>query len=73
MNLLTSELDYILAVKNINPVLQELYANIPDKKRISYGRVHTIKVLESYIYTHLVAKNVPVFEIGLYAPLFEAL
>ena len=67
MNLLTNELEtkiqrkffacdpgnYALASKNIVLVLQELYANIPDKKRISYGRVHTIKVLAKYLYTHL--------------------
>ncbi len=84
MNLLTSELEakiqndilapalrgkYELAAKNIDPVLQELYANIPDKKRISYGRVHTIKVLAKYLYTHLAEENAPVFEIG--SQLFE--
>jgi 3-methyladenine DNA glycosylase AlkC len=49
--------------------LGELYANIPDKKRISYGRVHTIKVLAKYLYTHLDEENAPVFEIAsqLYA------
>ena len=84
MNLLTSELeakiqgeiltptikgDYVLAARNIDPVLQELYANIPEKKRISYGRVHTIKVLAEYLYTHLVEENAPIFEIAsqLYA------
>ena len=84
MNLLTSELetniqheiltpatrgDYDLAVKSIDPILQELYANIPEKKRISYGRVHTIKVLAKYLYAHLVEEKAPVFEIAsqLYA------
>lgn len=84
MNLLTSELetkiqceiltpaiqgDYVLAAKNIDPVLQELYANIPETKRISYGRVHTIKVLAEYLYTHLVEENAPIFEVAsqLYA------
>jgi 3-methyladenine DNA glycosylase AlkC len=84
MNLLTGELEnkiqkdiltlslrgkYELAAKNIDPVLGELYANIPDKKRISYGRVHTIKVLAKYLYTHLAEENAPVFEIG--SQLFE--
>jgi hypothetical protein len=84
MNLLTSELedkiqsdilaptirgDYPLAEKNIDPVLQELYANIPEKKRISYGRVHTIKVLAKYLYTYLVKESAPILEIAsqLYA------
>jgi 3-methyladenine DNA glycosylase AlkC len=79
MNLLTSELetkiqndilapaiqgDYALASKNIDPVLQELYANIPDNKRISYGRVHTLKVLSKYLYTHLKEADTLVFEIA---------
>ena len=64
MNLLTDELEakiqkdiltpflqekYWRAKDHIDPVLQELYANIPEKKRISYGRVHTIKVLVKYL------------------------
>lgn len=79
MNLLTSEMEtkiqndilapilqkkYWQAMERIDPVLQELYANIPDNKRISYGRVHTIKVLAKYLYTHLSEENAPVFEIG---------
>ena len=84
MNLLTGELetkiqheilrpairgDYALAAKNIDPVLQELYANIPEKKRISYGRVHTVKVLAKFLYTQLEEKNASVLEIAsqLYA------
>ena len=84
MNLLTSELEtkiqtnilvpalrgeYGLASKNIDAVLQELYANIPDNKRISYGRVHTLKVLSKYLYTHLEEADAFVFEIAsqLYA------
>lgn len=61
--------DYAFAAKNVDPVLQELYANIPEKKRISYGRVHTIKVLAKYLYTHLVEEGASTFEIGsqLYA------
>ena len=79
MNLLTSELetkiqtniltptlrgDYELATKNIASVLGELYDSIPDNKRISYGRVHTIKVLAKYLYTHLAESNAPVFEVA---------
>jgi 3-methyladenine DNA glycosylase AlkC len=84
MNLLTGELetkiqreilkpgiqgDYAFAAKSIDPILQELYANIPENKRISYGRVHTIKVLAKYLYTQLAEENAPVFEIG--SQLFE--
>lgn len=84
MNLLTLELEtkiqreilipaiqsnYKLASKNIGPVLQELYANIPEKKRISFGRVHTIKVLAKYLYNYLIEESASTFEIGsqLYA------
>lgn len=84
MNLLTDELeakiqgeilnpaiqgDYVLATNNIDPILGELYANIPDKKRISYGRVHTIKVLSKVLHTGLGEANAPVLKIAsqLYA------
>lgn len=84
MNLLTEELEtkiqkeilapalqgeYVLAAKNIASVLQDLYNNIPENKRISYGQVHTIKVLAKYLYTQLYAANAPGFEIAsqLYA------
>jgi len=36
---------YGLAAEAIPQVIDELYANIPDSIRISYGIVHTIKVL----------------------------
>jgi len=55
---------YAIAVQQIAVVLAELYANIPAGKRISYGRVHTVKVLADYLYTHLVAAGAPVFDIG---------
>ena len=52
------------AIANISLVLDELYANIPDNKRISYGRVHTIKILAQYLYTQLCEKNAPIFQIA---------
>jgi 3-methyladenine DNA glycosylase AlkC len=55
--------DYTFAAKNIDPVLGKLYANIPDNKRVSYGRVHTIKVLANYLYPYWVKENAPIFEI----------
>ena len=45
--------EYDLAIRSISRILGELYANIPNTKRISYGRIHTIKVLSEYLYTHL--------------------
>jgi 3-methyladenine DNA glycosylase AlkC len=44
--------------------LKELYANIPEKKRVSYGRVYTIKVLANYLYMHLTDTGDPVFKIA---------
>lgn len=55
---------YETAIPNIPLVLDELYANIPDNKRISYGRVHTIKVLAQYLYTQLWKKDAPIFQIA---------
>ncbi len=57
---------YDLAIGNIAPIINELYINIPDNKRISYGIVHVIRTLSGYLYTHLVEKNAPVFPIALH-------
>jgi 3-methyladenine DNA glycosylase AlkC len=56
--------EYDLAIRSISSILGELYANIPDTKRISYGRVHTIKVLSEYLYIHLVEIDAPVYQIA---------
>jgi 3-methyladenine DNA glycosylase AlkC len=56
--------DYDVVIKNIPILLDDLYANIPEKKRISYGRVHTIKVLSQYLYIHLLDKDVLVYQIA---------
>lgn len=53
--------EYKLAAKNISSVIDKLYYNIPDNKRISYGRVHTIKLLSDNLYTRLVQINAPVY------------
>jgi 3-methyladenine DNA glycosylase AlkC len=50
--------------EGIVTVLADLYANIPANKRISYGRVHTVKVLADYLHTHLAAAGAPVFDIA---------
>jgi len=62
--------EYAAATGQIAAVLVELYANIPADKRISYGRVHTVKVLADYLYTQLTAAGAPVFDIA--ANLYEA-
>jgi 3-methyladenine DNA glycosylase AlkC len=56
--------EYVLAMGNIVPIVDELYANIPDNKRISYGVVHVIRTLSEYLYTHLVERDAPVYQIA---------
>lgn len=62
--------DQSKAIHQIPVLLDALYANIPAKRRISYGRVHTIKVLAQYIYDYLAEQGVPVHEIA--AAIFKA-
>lgn len=38
------------SVLGIETVLRKLYDSIPDNKRISYGRVYTVKVLSKYLF-----------------------
>jgi len=55
---------YDIAIRNIAPIVDELHANIPDNKRISYGIVHVIKTLSEYLYGRLVEMNAPVYKIA---------
>ena len=55
---------YDLVVEHIPSVLDDLYANIPDRKRSSYGIVHTIKVLSKYLFSKLIEMDVAAFEIA---------
>jgi 3-methyladenine DNA glycosylase AlkC len=55
---------YDLARGNLVQVIDELYVNIPDNKRISYGIVHVIKTLSEYLYAHLIEKDAPVYQIA---------
>ena len=55
---------YDLAVNNIPRILDELYANIPSDKRISYGIVYAIKVLSEYLYSRLAGIDAPVCQIA---------
>jgi 3-methyladenine DNA glycosylase AlkC len=79
MNILTAEVErkiqegiikpalegqYAVAIGNISPIAEELYANIPDNKRISYGIVHVVKTLSEYLYTHLVEIDAPVYQVA---------
>ena len=56
--------EYDLTIDGIYSILGKLYAKIPDKKRVSYGRVHTIKVLSKYLYSHLAEIGAPVYQIA---------
>lgn len=58
-----------LVIENIPRIIDELYANIPDNKRISYGRVYTIKILSDYLFHHLSEFDAPIFQIA--ATIFE--
>lgn len=44
---------YELAIKSISVIIDNLYAEIPESKRSSYGIVHTVKVLSEYLFNHL--------------------
>jgi 3-methyladenine DNA glycosylase AlkC len=56
--------EYDQASRQISEVLAELYASIPDKNRVSYGTVYTIKVLSQYLYTQLARAGAPVYEVA---------
>lgn len=53
-----------LAIRGIPMVLDALYAAIPAKKRISYGRYTTIKVLAEHLYDQFEAANLSALETG---------
>ncbi len=55
---------YDSAIKNIPQIIDELYANIPDNQRISFGRVHTIRVLSEHLFNQLGQINASAFEIA---------
>ena len=56
--------EYHRASQEISNVLIELHASIPEKNRISYGIVYTIKVLSEYLYTQLTRIGAPVYEVA---------
>ena len=47
-------------VDSLRSTLDELYRNIPDEKRISYGRYYTIKILSKYLYDLLIKEKISV-------------
>ena len=61
--------EYDTAINGITGVLDELHDRIPESKRISYGRVFTVRVLSEHLYDRLVEVEAPVFELA--SNLFE--
>lgn len=64
-----SQRQYELAEHGISSILDSLYANIPDSRRSSYGRVHTIKVLSKHLFIQLSANEKTPFDAA--SDLFE--
>lgn len=60
------EKEYDSTIEAIPQIIDALYANIPDNKRISYGIVHTVRVLSEYLYIQLAESDLPVFESASY-------
>ena len=58
------EENYPKAIEALLKVLNQLYSNIPDNKRISYGRYYTIKVLSTDLYNKFKENNFPVYDIS---------
>ena len=52
--------EYGLAMDSIPRVVDDIHANIPDNKRVSYGIVYAIRVLSEYLYGRLVQVDVPI-------------
>lgn len=57
--------EYDLAINNIAIILAALHSNIPESKRISYGKVYTVKVLSEDLYKYLVQVGAPVHEVAV--------
>ena len=53
------------ALESISIVQIRLYANIPEKKRISYGRYHTVKILGARLYEQLVEEGGEAFKFAV--------
>ena len=60
---------YAPAINCVPYVLEALYHNIPNNKRISFGRVYTIQVLSRYLFSSLFEMGANVYEIA--TTLFE--
>lgn len=61
--------NYASTMTHVPDVLAALYDSIPQKKRISFGRVYTVQLLSKYLSSSLVERNANVYETG--ATLFD--
>jgi 3-methyladenine DNA glycosylase AlkC len=52
------------AAKSLPQILDYLYEQIPQKRRISYGRVYTIKVLSEYLFNQLSKQDAFIYSIS---------
>jgi 3-methyladenine DNA glycosylase AlkC len=52
--------EYGLAMGSIPRVVDDVHANIPDNKRVSYSIVYATRVLSEYLYGRLVQVDVPI-------------
>jgi 3-methyladenine DNA glycosylase AlkC len=57
--------NFELANQNILKIQKQLYVNIPDNKRISYGTYYTIKVLGEYLSEKCRDEEIDLFKTGL--------
>ncbi len=64
-----SQRHYELALEGVSRILDSLYTNIPNSRRSSYGRVHTIKVLSKHLFVQLSENVESTFDIA--SNLFE--
>jgi hypothetical protein len=53
--------EYGLAMGSIVRAVEDIYASIPDDKRVSCGIVYAIRVLSEHLHGRLVQAGVPVF------------
>ena len=56
--------DYDSSITGISRILGQMYDNIPENKRTSYGIVHTIKILSEHLYARLADADAPVLRIA---------
>ena len=56
--------DFRTSSECIKEILDDLYNNIPDNKRISYGRYYTIKVLSKYLNEQLSHHHISSYDVS---------